>query len=368
MSRALALAITEPGGWLEKNQIGPESLQSGLAVHNYVKQTGRCVRIWNNSEVILNRMYIQMHPERFPRKRQTAAWHQFYATKDVHLDLQNLTFQSLLKRDHDTYSTPSRGGQKKVLVGVFTHFSERSTAYRDLLRNTWMQQAGVCIYPKMGDECVIVAMFVACAKRLREDAASPVFDPNEPDMLILNMYDSDVNGKSFEWFKLAATHFAWADYVARAKEDTYLHVGRLLDALPQDECSQAYLGKPWTCAIKNCPPLSCGPPVKRSILLYNDPTNRTDCWSFMDGGFYALSRSLMVDITLPDGFYEKNKKGLENLQVGLAVTEYARRTGKCVRVWDAAEIGSDSIFYNPESNGHYLTEISDAWRPYVASS
>lgn len=293
--------------------------------------------------------------------------------------LENI-FKRKTKDDCDAdgnFVLPKNKSASRMILGVFTTLTQRSHDIREILLRTWLLHPSVCLLADLKDEndaCPIRVVFVSGdGGRVPEDRVVVT-----PEGIRMHKYETNVlllpdtvenmdEGKSFGWLSFAARNFLWADYVAKCDDDVFPHVTKIIEALPENDdsnnCPHAFLGKPWTCKNGNfwCPDPGCGPPVNHSFLEYGGLRPSEECFSYMQGGFYALTRSVVLNITEPGGFFDQHQYGPEDLQTGLAVMEYTRRAGICMYVWGKFQVILDRMYFHLRARNEHPGGISASW-------
>lgn len=310
----------------------------------------------------------------------------------------------------------------KIVVGLFTmnrgplwSVSGFDWDIRKILRETWLNHPDVCLFPNFGPECTIHVVFVACqgADLSRRDPkfkvqvpSSEVFGSidwpqegwenwneykkNERDVFLMPINENMNHGKSFEWFRYASRRFPDMDYIAKADTDVFLHVKNVVDMLrpikenvvlqednvgtlvPRTDCEQrgqAFFGKPWTCigpGWMHCPRRSCGPPLFNDFTTFDDqePWEAEPCFTYMQGGFYAMTTRMAQNITELDGYFFQNKHGPEDLRTGKAVDEYAHRTNTCVAISEARNFWEDRVYHHLRGKNEHPGYVSETWDRY----
>lgn len=293
--------------------------------------------------------------------------------------------------------SPRRGEQgSKIVVGVFSTLERHEI--RQVLRDTWMQHPDVCTFANISQECTVRVAFVVGRTPRHPPGVKFVIDPrfhsrahwsqpsgdkvtthssglqvikDEPDVVLLDVNEGMDWGKTFTWFEQATKHLEWADFIMKADDDVFLHVTNIIEGLPDgSKCPQSYLGKAWTCKTQDvCPKVECGPPVGHNFTMYMGgsdpaPSLKTHCWSYMQGGFYGLSRPLAARIARRGGYWDNHKEGFEDLVTGRAVNEYARRTGECVHIWDNRDVFKERMYFHLRGGSERPGNVSRAWDAY----
>lgn len=294
-------------------------------------------------------------------------------------------FMDLLEQDrgeNGTFSAPVKSKTATAMVGIFTTVhptdgpNARNVRIRDILRRTWMQHPRVCPVDNETADCAIRVAFVAGMLDFeeewkRENVVAPEHPldmahlRSEPDVLLMNVRENMNSGKTFYWLQQASRRFPWADYVGKLDDDAFLHATTVLDVLPtkaQAKGCEAYIGKPWTCLGVHCPPRYCGPPADKDFMKYVPGVPY--CWSYMQGGFYVLSRQLAMDLTVPDHYFYHHKEGAEDLLTGQAVAHYAREKSLCVHTLGGEDVAHDKLFFHARSKNEHPGGVSGAWNEF----
>lgn len=281
--------------------------------------------------------------------------------------------------DRPVYRSENRG-KVKVLLGIFTTLGWREKDARKVLKDTWLRHPDVCLWDNITDTCTIRVVFVAC-KYNQKQAGPPTIMRNglqvladEPYVHLMKDIDEHMNrGKTFAWFQRASRAFQWADYVFKCDLDAWPHVGAILDALPLYSECEAFLGKPWTCNRDDafCPARDCGPPEGHNFTSFPnydmaipDATPRQNCWTYMQGGLYGLSRTLAFRATEWGEWWSHHKAGVEDAVTGKAINDYARRTGTCVHIWNSTQVINDRMFVHFGHPNQHPGAISSEWNSF----
>lgn len=262
----------------------------------------------------------------------------------------------LVEQDGSGSDAPPRAGPKrKMMIGILTDLSEKSKKARAVIRETWMTHPDVCSIENVTDGCSIRVAFVAwpgdgldLGRRNHNNYTKPLLvRADEPDVCLIDGGDREAGG-TFVWFQLASRIFTDVDFIAKASDDIFLHVDSLLAALPGPgaEC-EAYIGKPWACQQKHeaCPKAACGPPLGRNWTAYGGGATTPDCWSYMQGPFYALSRRLAADVSVAGSYFDHHKEGPEDVMTGQAIKQLVASKQICVSTWSSADVKGNRVFY-----------------------
>lgn len=206
-----------------------------------------------------------------------------------------------------------------------------------------MNQTGVCPLLKGPQwHCVVYVAFVFGDHKQPNRA-----NHNALAELFLNKSENMNTGKSLEFFSYAARAFPWATHIGKMDLDTFPYLHDLTTSLHhklRGGCQAHYVGLPMDkirCGPSKdyCPPRKCGLPVGEDFFRYA----RGNCWSYMQGGLYIMSRNLAENVTR-DQYWNSSHTGDEDLLAGKAVTNYGKKYGACVRTW------------NPDAWDHLQTE------------
>lgn len=217
----------------------------------------------------------------------------------------------------------------KVIVGVFSKAGCEDVPYRDAIRSTWMQQPLVCNLSDFSPpaSCRVYVTFV-----LGNNGAAT----GETDLTILPTEENMNCGKTWAWFRYASKRYNWAKYIVKMDMDAFPHFSSFLAGLQrhrlEHKCRNVYGGRPWRCGNKvyDCPSPSCGFPVKGDFMRYevDDPS----CYSYMQGGFYLLSRKLAKNVSRLGGWWHNQSRRCfpEDSVTGHAIQKFAARHDICV--------------------------------------
>eukprot|EP00416_Gambierdiscus_australes_P038317 CAMPEP_0171104914 /NCGR_PEP_ID=MMETSP0766_2-20121228/61579_1 /TAXON_ID=439317 /ORGANISM="Gambierdiscus australes, Strain CAWD 149" /LENGTH=341 /DNA_ID=CAMNT_0011565627 /DNA_START=43 /DNA_END=1068 /DNA_ORIENTATION=+ len=227
----------------------------------------------------------------------------------------------------------------QMILGVFT--VAQDAEYRHVVRQTWMQQAGVC-YWKHGpwDNCSVYVAFVI-GKHGSGSSDVNVTDEEverahkEEGMLVLDVPENMNRGKSLTWFHTARGWFPWATHIAKMDMDTYPFLHKLLKRMDSNRScvnnngQYEFIGRPHNTYGRNfteyCPYEEChGQFLSRQddampVAVLHGP------WKFLSGEFYILSFPLVQ--MLP---WTQQRGGNEDLFVSGVVNRAAKENGFCV--------------------------------------
>eukprot|EP00929_Paragymnodinium_shiwhaense_P021547 TRINITY_DN14018_c0_g1_i1.p1 TRINITY_DN14018_c0_g1~~TRINITY_DN14018_c0_g1_i1.p1 ORF type:complete len:327 (+),score=0.97 TRINITY_DN14018_c0_g1_i1:334-1314(+) len=241
-----------------------------------------------------------------------------------------------------------------VVFGVLCMASD--SAVRAVIRNTWMNNAGVCaLLSPASPECRVHAgFFLGTGKGEAKDDA-------HQDILVLNMPENMNEGKTYQYLHEASRKFDWATHFVKLDTDTYPFLHVLLPRIsaaagPAREkgcdiylgqlCNEIGLRRAMEGKPKNVlPPPACGLPIYGDLLRYEVPGgnawdpehNRTTyrkCFTYMRGGLYVISRRIALEATEDGGVWALNKEGAEDAVTGYNLVNYARNHDRCLHTWD----------------------------------
>lgn len=236
-----------------------------------------------------------------------------------------------------------------LIMGVFSVAS--ATMHQQVIRDTWMNQRGVCSLmgenvPRAG--CTVYVAFVLGRAKSSNSSGTPLGDG-----LYLDIEENMNLGKTMAFFREAARKFPWATHIGKMDMDAFPHLHKVVTNLYGSEkpCSAKYeywgvkfgtrscRKKPWGRSfIDNCPDDSC--------------VKRLPCADQMDGGMYGLSRDLALEATVPWGVWARDQGGrAEDGTAGRRLHEWSHNNRKCVSMWMMA----DSYFHMTGNKGSVLT-------------
>mmetsp|Transcript_97820 Transcript_97820/g.285494 ORF Transcript_97820/g.285494 Transcript_97820/m.285494 type:complete len:359 (-) Transcript_97820:77-1153(-) len=228
----------------------------------------------------------------------------------------------------------------QLVLGLLTVAEDGS--FRQVVRETWLRQAGVCYWslePKAN--CSVYAAFVigktgtGAGRKLVSDVNLTARDlrrsRKEPGMLVLDTEENMESGKSFVWFSTALEMFPWATHIAKSDMDTYPFLHKLIYRMNRyrdcanQEAPYEYMGK--FCAVTRtrysfdnaCPLSACAGSTLDTTAL-----NIGHGFAFMQGGLYILSRPLVEKMNW------NRSRGFEDAAIGQRVDSAAGQQHFCV--------------------------------------
>jgi hypothetical protein len=244
-----------------------------------------------------------------------------------------------------------------LIIGVFS--IDSATAHQKVIRDTWMNQGGVCNL--LGEEvpragCSIYVAFVM--GRRSDSSGTPLRDG-----LYLDIEENMNLGKTFAFFRFAARQFPWAMHIAKMDMDAFPHLHKVMVNLYGSEkpcwakyeywgtkfgrknCEWAAWGRSFT---DKCPDDSC--------------VKKLPCADQMNGGMYGLSRDLALEATEPGTIWAKYPVGGEDATTGYRLHQWAHDRGKCVSMWMMADgyfhmTGGSGSVEKPTYGGQSVNEF-----------
>jgi len=237
-----------------------------------------------------------------------------------------------------------------LIIGVFSVGS--ATEYQKVIRDTWMNQRGVCNLmgekvPRAG--CSVYTAFVMGRDYSNDSAWTP-----SGDGLYLDVQENMNQGKTMAFFRFAARQFPWATHIAKMDMDAFPFLHKVVASLYGSEkpcrakyeywgakfgskhCENYPFGRTFT---DNCPDDSC--------------VKKLPCADQMNGGMYGLSRDLALEATEPGDVWAQGAAGGEDGVTGRRLREWSHKNNKCVSMWMMA----DSYFHMTGSSGSVKTPI-----------
>jgi len=228
----------------------------------------------------------------------------------------------------------------QLILGVMT--TAHQGAYRNVIRQTWLNQKGVCYWthrPKEG--CSVYVAFVigkTAPPSMQISQSKLEKAQNEEGMLVLDVEENMNDGKSFVWFSTALKTFPWATHVGKMDMDTYPFLHKLLGRMDQNRScvnqTSPYelIGRPdYFCTGKQHYPETCkflNPcPSKDCLGQFHSKLDTVQIgapWRYLLGQFYILSLPLVQQVNWDP------QKGNEDVVVSKAVDQAMRHLHSCV--------------------------------------
>jgi len=265
----------------------------------------------------------------------------------------------------------------KMVMGVFTIPQERD--YRQVVRETWLDQAGVCsLEGGPSKDCSVYAAFVMCSegwgvtrtdKGSTDMPAPEGFAPEdmeaahrEPGAFVLKGTMENMNGpKTMRWFQAVLLKFGWATHIAKMDMDTFPFMHKLVNRMAGGpSCGGGaagpyeYVGWPTHCG--HCGTFEgayCPPSTGDQFAV--GPERE---WDHMGGQLYALTRPLAALIPWPAIPHNAG----EDRQVAMAIGNATIKHGICVtpRALDSwyhgLVSGAPDVHGEAESSPDYANE------------
>jgi len=230
----------------------------------------------------------------------------------------------------------------QLVLGVFTQ--PWQTEYRKVLRQTWLNQTGVCLWragPPASNCSVHVAFVYGNRGQGSKVPADADLSPSneaaarvEPGSFVLNVEENMNAGKTFAWFQAAAKAFPWATHIAKCDMDAYPFLHKLVKKMSDRACMgptpYEYAGAP-SFGSNNSFNSTCTPHQCENAYAF---TFRGKYFSHMSGALYMLSHKLVEAVVRPGGWWEAHKGGgHEDMKTGKVIDIAAAEHGFCVSTW-----------------------------------
>lgn len=214
----------------------------------------------------------------------------------------------------------------RLLLGIMS--VAQDSAYRTVVRRTWMQRAGVCYWgPLPRQNCSVYVAFVfgkngtgTGKNKVEVSDEELTRSHSEEGALVLDIKENMNEGKSFVWFATALEEFPWATHVAKMDIDTYPYLHKLVRGM------DAKSG----CAGRSSPYEIFGAPHDNASLPYDGDCLWRDCRGYASeprcmrdtwfgGQLYIMSLPLVKQIDWTP------RKGPEDIEVSDAVQSALQR-------------------------------------------
>lgn len=221
----------------------------------------------------------------------------------------------------------------KIVYGIFT--TRWNVAHQEEIRRTLFMQPGVCLAESGPQpDCALYVCFVLGEGITPPGVENSTFSTKE--FVHIDGDDTMNRGKSFNWFHNASRRYDWASHVGKVDMDSFPNIGKLINSFEEHRgrgCSNQFIGDgvdfQW-CHGDGCPPSDCH--GERQM-----PPKNPDCWFLVLGYYYIFPRQFALDLSAPEGWWEKSKVGEEDVVTSKAVAHYAREYG-CVSWWDTGAV------------------------------
>jgi len=213
----------------------------------------------------------------------------------------------------------------KIVLGILS-LGPQSEA-REITRQTWMRQPGVCLAVHGPQpDCSIYVVFVVGNKTLGK--LQNHSDSRREDVMLV---DDDIPSvvKNRQWLQTAVEKYPWATHVGKIDQDTFPHLRQMLPRVPPLNM---------TCAVyfgASIPSHGCG-----LLEITEASVNEQTKYACMHGSLFLMSQKLTSDLN-KSGFLDEwlnpkhNEIDGEDLNLGIAVTSYVRKTNICLNIADA---------------------------------
>jgi len=259
-------------------------------------------------------------------------WSRF--AKEGLIERTNSSHRTAKLADPKQFRGPRKG--VKMVIGIFSTLSSEDVQYRQVIRDTWMTQPWICkmdgLYKPPDPDCTFFATFVVGAEEAAAHGDQVSSLTNEADVIVLPLAENMNCGKSRGWFEFAANNYTSATHIAKMDMDAFVdtRMFRPLVRRFQTTCPYIYGGRPWHCPDIICPPAACGHPRGTVYEKYNNPD--PTCWSYMQGGFYFMSRPLALAVSESSGWWDLQSRACnaEDVIAGKAVDTFRRVNDSCV--------------------------------------
>mmetsp|Transcript_63529 Transcript_63529/g.148137 ORF Transcript_63529/g.148137 Transcript_63529/m.148137 type:complete len:370 (+) Transcript_63529:63-1172(+) len=277
------------------------------------------------------------------------------------LDAFNRTWSSMTTAADNVLIVPGI----RLVMGIFT--TRREASYRSVIRDTWMTKPGVCKAPQGPTAtCSVYVAFVQ-GNGLWSSLESST-EVVQGDMIFLPTRENMDRGKTLEYFRLALVLYPWATHLGKMDSDVFPKWSVIVDSLGKTRPGcESYVGRPWSCHDKEyCPPKRCGPPTRGRFRVY-DAANRGTCWTYMQGGLYIVSRTLLSLATELLGHWERYPNGPEDARAGQAIFVATKRHNLCVGTWPQALAQSNVTYFHFRQGSEGKDDcpcISPEWATY----
>eukprot|EP00928_Gymnodinium_smaydae_P034040 TRINITY_DN24211_c0_g1_i3.p1 TRINITY_DN24211_c0_g1~~TRINITY_DN24211_c0_g1_i3.p1 ORF type:complete len:311 (-),score=19.30 TRINITY_DN24211_c0_g1_i3:319-1251(-) len=245
-------------------------------------------------------------------------------------------FHNLMESDPNLRE-PLKPGKHTPWMGVPV-LAERADV-RNTISNSWMTQPGICRITagsrkaEADKACALYTSFVIGG--LSNDSGLPSDCVEDKDCISVPEEGLYVN-KTRSFFRYALHEFPWATHVGKSDTDAFPFMYKVLPQMLDGQYTLMgdMFDFDWCGGHDNiCPPVGCGKPIGGNLLQYSVSDGKT-CWSYPQGAFYILSRSMALG-----AFDEQIQSALpynadnDDIMVGWSVHEYARRRNVRALTW-----------------------------------
>mmetsp|Transcript_143361 Transcript_143361/g.348148 ORF Transcript_143361/g.348148 Transcript_143361/m.348148 type:complete len:328 (-) Transcript_143361:81-1064(-) len=244
----------------------------------------------------------------------------------------------------------------KLVLGVFTEANQ--TEYRKVVRRTWLQQQGVCLYRPgpLDPSCTVYVAFVV-GNRIKTPPGANTSSATQlkarvpPGSFGVDVEENTNEGKAFAWFQAASREFPWATHIAKCDIDTYPFLHKLLARMSSRRCvknDHEFAGQYTGLFNNSCAPRACetnyDAPEQRMQFI----SRPSEPFVHVGGQFYLMSRRLAQKVARPGSFWEAHRNWPEGHAISRAIDATATEHKFCVFPWlpdswyhHGEEVGSD---------------------------
>lgn len=222
----------------------------------------------------------------------------------------------------------------QLVLGVMT-VAGSMDSHREVIRATWLQQRGVCLWsPEPQANCSVYVAFVMGRAKAECNETVPAY--REPGALLLDVEESMNEGKSPMWMAAAARMFPWATHYGKIDMDTYPFLHKLVGRMAQNRScvnnasEYEWIGRPAVGRMRRLGTFKRACADRPCLGWFHHP--RLDAvrpeqpFRFMQGEMYIMSRPLV------QGIEWWPRAGSEDVEMGKFVANFSRSTGRCVAV------------------------------------
>jgi len=251
----------------------------------------------------------------------------------------------------------------QLVLGLLTVAEDGS--FRQVVRETWLRQAGVCYWSsEPQQDCSVYAAFVIAktgnsSHGVNVSMEEMALAQSEEGMLVLDAVENMNQGKSFMWFLTARKMFPWATHFGKMDMDTYPCIHKLLYRMKMslpcagDDGPYEFIGRPHQlCRPQPCRNFTEACPASRCPAQFRsrqDTIPLGEGWRFLQGQFYILSRPLLEKLQIDPR--RKKTWGCEDQVMSRKVEAAARKEHFCVTIkrpdaWYHKNFESDPEYIN----------------------
>lgn len=250
------------------------------------------------------------------------------------------------------FNTPITKHPSKTVV-LMLPCKRTDGSFRQVVRDTWMNQVGVCNANQgIRSPCAVYVVFSYQDPYQSAEKPSDCVQMN--DCIAVNTMQGWDHLKEtiIAMYRTALQLWPWATHIAKMDMDTFPHLQKLIPSVPDgtfsligdmvdfELCAGNWCNHHSQCGW--CPPPGCGKPVNGNFLEFHSPPHNASavpkaahCWVFPQGGLYMLSRSLADAIFGVTGPAQKHAGscGNDDDMVGWSAAVYAWSSGTLISTW-----------------------------------